>query len=744
MSNRFLLTTLVLFAASATIPARAAIEGVVLSPDDAPIPGATVYASETGRIAVTDPAGRFRFAQLDAGTHRIKVLKSGYSRFSHEVRFTADRPTRIRLATREKAAGDAVTAFGTIAVTGKLFRMGAANFGKASLQLTGTNLLKLQAPTLGATLASLPGIAATHFGAGASRPVIRGLGGARVRVLENGLDTLDASDLSPDHATTIEPLIAEQIEVLEGPQTLLYGSGAFGGVINVIDNRVPRYVPDHGPKASLELRGDTAHAERAAVATVDGGAGHFAYHADVTRRKAGDYEIPHEVAMDLGLENDTLPNSGLDSKTGSVGVSYVGERGYLGLAVERYLNHYEIPVGAVNPAMLAEGLPAIDQQQTRYMLLGALDEPLTGFESLTFGATYSDYRHFELEGSKIASRFIVNGKQVRVALRHEPLADFEGAVGAEYTAREFYVTGEALVPRNLTHNLGLFAVERYDWKTVSFRGGARIEHQTVDVESAQPDQSSNAVTASFGASWDFTPGYELAATVARSQRIPSAEELYYNGPHDATAAYEVGDPGLGKETSRSLDLSLEKKSGPLIAKLNLFANDIRDFIFLRRTGAQREGFPVYRYTAGHARFFGGNGRIDYAFPATQAGQFTAGAFADYVRARLVDRSQNVPRIPPLSYGLRFGYTRNVLDVDVELRRVARQRATGPYETQTPGYTNLDLNIGYDISTAAADYTLFLRASNLLDQVERSSTSFLKEIAPLPGRSFTVGVRASFD
>jgi iron complex outermembrane receptor protein len=651
--------------------------------------------------------------------------------------------TLALLALSARTAFAAPLSLGKVTVTANPLGRMAAGLTAPALVLHGPKLLERQAATIGQTLAGLPGVSASQFGPGASRPIIRGLGGDRVRVLENGLDTLDASDISPDHGVTVEPLIAQQIEVLEGPQTLLYGGGAFGGVVNVVDNRMPKYVPEDHIEGAVELRSDTASVERAGVATVDGGAGNFAFHLDGTRRKTSDYGIPRAAARQLGLKHDILPNTGIDSKNTSAGVSYVGDRGYLGFSYERDLNHYEIPIGTVTPDALAEGLPAIDQQQSRYIVTGELDDPFAGFESITFKADSSDYRHFELDGNTIGSQFKVNGDQGRLTLKNKPFFGWTGALGAEYTYKDYYVLGDALVPRNRTRSLGIFAVEQHKFGAFNVNAGLRYDRQQIDVQGDLPGQNKNAVTVSAGARWHFTLGYAAALSLARSQRIPASEELYFDGYHDATETFEVGDPNLGKETSRNINVSLRKSAGPLTGKVNLFINDIRDFIYFRRTGEFREGAPVDAFTPGHARFYGGEGELNYALPVTSIGRFKLGVFSDYVRARLTDQDQNVPRIPPLRYGLRFGYERGALRSNAEIKRVGRQDKTAPFETKTAGYTNLDLDLSYTFNPGVGQYIVFLRAQNLTDQVERNSTSFLKEIAPLPGRSIAVGVRASF-
>ncbi|MCY1280688.1 putative TonB-dependent receptor [compost metagenome] len=634
--------------------------------------------------------------------------------------------------------------------------------------LEGDALVERRQATLGETLDGLPGVRGSSFGAGASRPVIRGLDGARVKVLSDGADVLDASTVSPDHAVTSEPLLAERIEVLKGPATLLYGGGAIGGVVNVIDKKVPTRVPENGYEGELEWRGNSVANESTGLFGITAGAGNFAARVEGLKRNADEYEIP---GAEGEPRSDKQPGSYNDTETGTLGGSWVGERGYLGLAYTRQQNRYGL-LGHAHadchthaPADWhcvdehghddhdedhdhedehehVEGVPYIDLDQRRWDLRGEYSEPLAGFESARLRVGHSDYEHREMEEGVAATTFKNKATDGRVELTHEPLLGWRGVFGGQTLRRDFEALGEeAYVPPTLTRNHALFLLEEYSLDDWRYELGLRHEWQDIDVDAAQPDTDHQGTSISAGAVWTFAPDYSLGFSLSRSQRLPTAEELYADGPHAATRTIELGNPDLDEETAHNVDLTLRKFAGRTTFSLSLFRNQVDDFIYAADTGhAPGAGYREIEYRQHDAVLTGAEGEV--RFQATDA--FALTLFGDHVRGKLRDGGGDLPRIPADRLGVRLEQAFSAaLDGQLEFYRVQRQDDLADYETETGGYNMLGASLGYRGSLGQTDYLLYLRGDNLLDTKAREHTSFIKDEVLLPGRNLTAGVRLSF-
>lgn len=633
--------------------------------------------------------------------------------------------------------------------------------------LEGDELVRRRQATLGGSLDSLPGVRGSSFGAGANRPVIRGLDGARVKVLADGADVLDASTLSPDHAVTSEPLLAERIEVLKGPATLLYGGGAIGGVVNVIDKRVPTRVPEKGYEAELEWRGNSVADESTGLFGLTAGAGNFALRVEGLKRDADEYEIP---GAEGEPRSDKQSGSYNDTQSGSLGASWIGERGYLGLAFSRQENRYGLlghahadchthgtrwhcvdehdhghghdgHVGHDEHDHADEGVPYIDMEQNRWDLRGELHDPFAGFESARLRGGYSDYQHREMEAGEAATRFDSQASDARLELTHRPLFGWHGVLGAQTSRRDFEARGEeAYVPPTLTRNQALFLLEEYrrgDWR---YELGLRHEWQDIDAD-GQVDSKHRGTSLSAGAVWTFAPDYSLGFSLSRSQRLPTAEELYAKGPHAATRTIELGNPELDEETAHNAELTLRKFAGRTTFSLSLFRNQVEDFIYAADTGIRPgSGYRQIEYRQQDAVLTGAEGEL--RFQATES--FAFGLFGDHVRGKLRDGGGDLPRIPADRLGMRLEQRFTpALDGQLEFYRVLRQEHTADYEAETGGYNMLGASLGYHGSLGPTDYLVYLRGDNLLDSKAREHTSFLKDEVLLPGRNLTLGVRLSF-
>lgn len=631
--------------------------------------------------------------------------------------------------------------------------------------LEGDQLVLRRAATLGETLDGLPGVQAASFGAGASRPVIRGLDGGRVKVLSDGVDVLDASTVSQDHAVSIEPLLAERIEVLKGPATLLYGGGAIGGVVNVIDKRVPTYVPENGVEGELELRANSVANEGAGLFGLTAGAGNFAVRVEGVKRQADDYEIPGAAGeprsgKQVGSYNDT------DSY--SLGGSFIGSRGYLGLAYSRQENRYGLLAHEHVDCHQDDALwhcgehghdeeehegeeehhdehggavPYITMKQDRWDLRGELSEPLPGFELARLRVGHSDYRHSEIEEGVAAAIFDNQASEARLELTHQPLLGWHGVLGGQTTRRDFArLTAENPMPQTLTRNHALFLLEEYTAGAWRYELGARHEWQDIEADSGAPDSDHAGTSLSAGAVWTFLPEYSLGLSLSRSQRLPSAEELYAFGPHAASRTIELGNPDLQEETSHNAELTLRKFAGPTTFTFSLFRNQVDDFIYAADLGLDTESdYRVVEYRQADAVLTGAEGEVRHQFTDS----FAASLFGDSVRGKLKDGG-DLPRIPADRLGVRLEQRFTAaLDGQLEFSRVQRQDELAAFESETAGYNMLGAGLSYHGSLSQADYQLYLKADNLLDAEARQHSSLIKDEVLLPGRNFTVGMRVTF-
>lgn len=598
--------------------------------------------------------------------------------------------------------------------------------------LRGDDLRRRQASSLGDALDREPGVQSGGMGPGASRPVIRGHDAPRVRVLDNGLGTMDVSTISPDHSATVETLGATQVEILRGPATLIHGGGAIGGLVNVVTKRIPRDRMQ-GVAGAAEVRLGGAAREHTGLVDLNGGAGGFAWHVDAFSRNAGDYD---------GRRGRVL-NSFVESRGVNAGASLVGDRGHVGLGVQVLDSFYGVPAGE---------LARIDLEQHRYEFDGELRDPLPGFSRIRARLGRTDYRHNEIEQTgEVATRFENSGAESRLELTHRPVGPFTGVLGFSGHGRRFSAVGEeSFIQPVASRGNAVFLVEEArtgDWR---FELGGRIERErhTPEAASGLPGRGFSPTTWSGGATWTFTPGYSVAATLTRAQRAPAIEELYANGPHAATATFEVGDNALRMESSRNLDLSLRKSGGAWRWKAGVYANRFRDYIFAQTletvddtgTADPAGEFTLVNYRQSAARFRGFEAELAWR----PEGAWGFRAFADAARGRL-EGIGDVPRMAPSRLGLEGSFASGPWGAFVNLLRVMRQdRVAAAQETATPGYSRVDAGIHYRIGHGGqATTTLFLQAGNLLDEDMRAHTSFIKDAAPLPGRSLTAGMRATF-
>ncbi|KRS20377.1 hypothetical protein AAY72_14295 [Alishewanella sp. WH16-1] len=637
-------------------------------------------------------------------------------------------------------------------------------------------------PTLGETLKYEPGVHANYYGPVASSPIIRGLDGPRVRVMNNGLSTGDVSRISPDHAITADALTAQQIEVLRGPATLLYGSGAIGGVVNVVDNRIPRQLRANS-ETKLETRYVDVSDEKTVALNHEGSGNNIAWHVDGFNRDTADYEVPRFI-NDEGESTNTLENSWTQSKALNAGVSLIGDAGLFGISIGRLESDYGIPGlqeehgeehggedTELDEHAEEEGVFA-KLKQNRLSMAGELYTPFAGVKTLAFTAAYTDYQHQEIEDGAPGTTFKNKALESRITLEHEAIAGWHGTVGYHLQHADYQAFGEeAFTPDSDSLSHALFALEEKQFGNLTVQLGGRIErtkHSAGAVELGHEagmvsDLSDTfaAFSASAGLVWEFTPGFSWALAVSHSERAPSAAELYSNGAHIATSSYELGlayelrdgeievsERNVKKETANNVDVTFRSFQGDLTFTYNFFYNKVGDYLYLSNTGLTMEdleeghagdgSFPLYQYQQQDATLYGMEFEARYKLNNAQS----LNVFFDAVRAKL-DGGDYLPRIPPYKTGVGYQYNGLSWSADIGVTHYARQDKVAVNESTTKGYTLVDANINYDFNLAKVDMTAFLRATNLTNELGFVHSSLIKEDAPLPGRALTIGIRAMF-
>ena len=641
--------------------------------------------------------------------------------------------------------------------------------------LSGEQLTQALRPTLGDTLAHTPGVSATSFGPSASRPVLRGFQGERIRVLTDGIGAFDVSNTSVDHAVVIDPLLAERIEVLRGPQALLYGSSAVGGVVNVIDRRIPRAIPDETVHIGAIATYGSAANERSIGGAADAPVGDtgFVVHADGSYVKTDDLEIggyalsPRArrdalASAALGGEDadlfaanaairGTLPNTASETWTAGVGAAFIRDGGNLGVSYNHYDSLYGVPIRFATRPGEEQEAPRLDVLQNR---LDARAEVETGggiLDRVRVRAGYANYRHFELgPDGEIGTSFFNKGGEGRLELVQAKRGRWSGTTGGQVFIRDFNVVGdEAFLPKNSTEQVGLFTVQEFDLGPVKLEAGGRYEHSSLSA-SPLPDQPQffnggrrySTISASGGGSYAFGGGWRAGISVAHTERAPSAEELFANGPHAGTQAFEVGDPFLKTEKSLGVEGVLRGRGTGYTLELSGFYDRFNNFIYETQTGEVEDGLPVFQQNQADARYYGFEAQGTLTLARFGAAEVVADGLADYVHAT-VKGVGPVPRIPPLRMLGGLGVNTPKVDVRGEVERVFEQTRIAAFETPTDGYTMVNLTANVRPWGEARPLSFALSANNLFDVDARRHASFLKDFAPLAGRDLRVSARLDF-
>lgn len=640
--------------------------------------------------------------------------------------------------------------------------------------------LQQTATTLGEALGMQAGISAGSFGAGASRPIIRGQDGARVKVTSNASDTMDVSSLSPDHVMTVDPQLAEKIEVIRGPAALRYAAGAVGGIVNVTDQSIVTEMPDRAFQGDVNLRYNSGSDERLANAGVTLGLGdQFALRVEALSRDANNTIVPgYSVLEDHGdhqhqIKQRRVDNTFAQSDALNLGLSWIGDHGYAGIGYRLRQDQYGLPGHSheyeschVHDVSLHCGVhaggedhahddghenhdhgqagPWIDLKSERYEFKSQLNAPFHGVDALRFQSSYTDYAHDEIEAQQVATRFASQAYESRLEFDHTPIWDWAGTWGLQYSQQKLDLTGEeALMAPSKTQKYSLFALEKKQWDRVEVELAGRIDQQRIDIQSTQANNDATAYSASAAAHWHLTDEYTVSASASHQQRLPLVQELYSDGKHFATNTYELGNSALSKEKSNNLELGFKFERDALGLGVQLYHNWFDDYIYAQ-TLDRYQDFRLIQYQQANAKFYGAEAQLDYQLSPI----YTVALMGDYVRGQI--EHENAPRVP----AGRIGTTLNAqFDAhwqgQASLYHVFQQDKIAAYEQTTAGYQMLNLGLSYSGKIGMTEqqsnphnYKVYFNANNLLDAKVYQHSSFLSNV-PQMGRNFVVGVQYKF-
>ncbi len=669
--------------------------------------------------------------------------------------------------------------------------------------LDGEALLEQAENSIGETLSSQPGISSTAFGAGASRPIIRGLGGDRIRVLEDSIGTFDAAQTSPDHAVPVEPALAQRVEVFRGAASLLYGSSAAGGVVNVDTGKIPSELPEGGIDGAVRYGHSTVNnGDEVAIGVNLAASNNIVLHGEFAFRDTDDYDIPglngSQALIDAftaaaAEENETfdaeeeftdgfVPNSDLRTTNGAGGISYIFDgpvEGFLGFSVSRIASNYAIPEGILTEEDLEEEEEGeegeegeeegeeegirIDLDQIRYDLKGEFAGDFGLFEKIKLRVGYGNYQHAEVEGDEIATFFENDEVEGRAEVVTRPFAigggELRGAYGIQGRFRDFSALGaEAFVPPSEQTQIGIFALHDYRAGNLLIDLALRYENVSnstdtfvaeEDGEEFPIDNDFNLFSVSGGVGYQVTPAVFVGVNGSRTERAPSLEESLSFGPHLATQSFEAGDPNLGVETATGVEATIRGDFGPLKLILNGFYTSYDNFIFEAETGEFLDGLPVFQFTGTDAEFRGFEAQADLDFGSFESATFGAVNFAGYAQADLVRATAsdldnpNIPRIPPLSSQFGLSADSQLISLRGEVQYVTAQDNIAAFELPTESYVFLNSYLTFRPFGASNNISFQLRAKNITNNEGRVAASFLKDTTPLPGRDIRFSVHAGF-
>ena len=774
------------------------LSGTVTNAAGKPLANATVEIEALKRVTSTNELGEFTFSNVKEGDYTLHIFASGFAHLHEHAQVQSDNAEGANFVL-------ARSAIEVIDVHATPMHLSVMESATPVSVLSGETLRRQQAATLGDTLEKLPGVQSNFHGNVASTPIIRGLSGPRVLITQNGLDVSDVSRVGPDHAVASEASTAKQIDVLRGPATLFFGSGAIGGVVNVVDQRVPTSTETRG---EFVLETQTVNDQKLGTFNVTTGVDNIAFYADGFYRDSNDYETPVAPDIDDPDGAHVVENSNEESNGFTLGTSYLFDQGYVGVAVERFEREYGVPGHSHG----GDTSVFADLEQTKYQLLGEYNFTNDFLQSVHFRAGYTDYEHAEVEGGLVGTTFSNETEELRVELLHKPMAGWRGGISLHYKGSDVFAQGEeAFTPPSEMEMFAVALMEERHFGDFLVQLGARAESVTLDASSVllpeldahehddehdhdehahdehehegsefvrqfAVDQEFTPISLSAGVVYTINESYNVGVSLSRSERAPSASELLSFGPHIGTRTYEIGalfdlseegefvlsQTAIDLETANNIDLTFRKTQGDVGFVFNAFYNQVDNYYFQEETGLFAEsGHDHDHDEEGHGEeehsedehsdelpvyLFGSADAVLHGFELQVAWQTTDNLkldfFADYVKARLKDGGA-LPRTSPMRVGSHVAYTLDNIRADLDITHFAKQDDISTFETETDGYTLVDASITYDIPLGDIDLSVYLSGENLTDEEARVHTSFLKDIAPRPGRNFAFGVRGYF-
>lgn len=841
------------------------ISGQIKDEDGLVLTQGFVQIMGTNKRTPIDAQGRFEFTGVKPGKVELHVASINHIHSSEKVAVVANQTSTVNIVVDNASI--------------EIFDVKASAFHASNIEsaapvsiLAGEKLKQQQAATLGETLKNLVGVHSTYYGGVTSSPIVRGLDGPRVLITQNGMDAADASRIGPDHLVSTESSTVQQIEVLRGPATLFYGSGAIGGVVNMVDTRIP---DNNLSEGKFAVSRNSNNAEQAFSGEYKTGFDNIAFQVLGFYRDSSDYRIPgfaesedahddkdkgHDLAHDEEGEHDAdshsqegdfgvVKNTAARTKGITLGSSYLFDTGHVGFSIEHLSSVYGIPGHAHEDEsddshdsehMEVEGdeIVQADLQQNRYQIAGEFQLSTPMISAVNFGLAYTDYQHTEIENRVPGTSFSNELFETRIEILHQPLAGWRGGISLHTKMSDFAAVGaEAFSPPSDTKSFGLGLIEEKHFGDFLVQLGGRIEKVSLNVprvfapelelhdesyseghsdgysdeghdehhdeHSSDQDNAAHSgeidpvsldftpISVSAGVVWDIAKGYNLAASFVHAQRAPSSAELFSFGPHIGTQTYEIGalyalhEDGFEfegstprMEKSNNIDLSWRKFGGNFGAVFNLFYNQIDNYYYAANTGFmaefehadgehgegdshnehsgeevaehgyedehggahEDEGLPVYAYLTADADLYGAEVQLSY----NVTNNLSFMAQADYIRAKIKQsETGNLPRIPPIKTILSVDYKTNDLSLNAQVTHMFSQTKVAALESETDAYTLVSMNASYFTNIRDMDTEIFLRGRNLLDEEARVHTSFLKDLAPMQGRSVELGLRLTF-
>ncbi|WP_017446532.1 TonB-dependent receptor [Gayadomonas joobiniege] len=786
------------------------INGQVLNANGKSIAKAKISVMGSNKKVIADENGRFKI-NTNKSNPELHISASGYAHKNQAIDFNQKNNQTLTITLVSSPIE-------VIDVTATPFHSSTIESAMPVSVLSGDRLREQQASTLGESLKSEIGVHSSSYGGVASTPVIRGLSGPRVLISQNGLDAGDVSRIGPDHSVTTEATTAQQIEVLRGPATLFYGSGAIGGVVNVVDERIPKSSDTFG---EWTLQKGTNDQQKLASASLNTGSEQFAFHLDGFWRESENYEAGKQKNRIRQL----VDNSFEDSTGGTLGVSYIADKGYAGISYGRLEREYGIPGhGEEGESVYA------DLTQDRVQLQSEVDIDSGALKALHSRLSYTDYEHAEIENGEVGTLFSNQTSEAKFDFMQQEIAGWRGGISLHYKKSEFSAIGdEAFAPASDNETFAIAMMQEQHFGNFLVQLGARTEyitlkskssqiemfdvhshedhsddedhhdedehgdehgddheneHPTEDIEVDAIDQSFATVNLSGGVVWDFVPGYNLGIAVSHAERAPSAAEILSFGPHIGAQTYEIGalyeiheeaeneyhidvlsaDQPL--ELSNNIDLTLRKYEGDFGFVVNVFYNRVHNYYYQAETGLFAEfshehedemhedadehdtdhdeehehsdELPVFVFNHADAKLYGFEAQ--FVWQATE--HLKTRVFADYVRAKLIEGG-DLPRTPPLRFGGEINYNWQAFTSKLSFTRYDSQDKVAQYESQTNGYNLIDANVSYNLNIAQQDISVYLKAHNLGDVYAKNHTSFIKDEAPIAGRTLHFGIRGYF-